>query len=149
MNEENILWRFPEIGKDIEDPLIFDCIDFSIFKTGLFPEGFKCLHCGGCCTNIWGGYVFSPTPRDIKRWRKNKRYDILEFVDCFRDCYEAWVDPITQDDMDYCPWKKKVHEQYFCAINDVKPDHCRVWTPSKESALKVKCKAWLKNPWKS
>ena len=132
----------------------------NVYKITLYPEEFKCEQCGGCCTNISGGYMFTPTPRDIYKWREACRFDILEYceqVHSFDDDndltgYDAWVSPVTHEDVYRCPFKRKIRnkDKYKCTIHEIKPDHCQIWFPSNEiSAKKVKCKAWEKSPWKT
>jgi Fe-S-cluster containining protein len=127
-----------------------------LFSKKLFPNEFKCLQCGGCCTHISGGYQFSPTPRDMARWFKNGRDDIIDYCeqcgefDNHLEGWDAWIHPDGMDDMNRCPWKRKINGQnkYKCRINDVKPDHCRTWIPmSAKMAKEVKCAAWQKQPW--
>ena len=46
-------------------------------------EKFKCVQCGHCCLDLSGAYQTSVPETDIKRWEREQRFDILEWVGPF------------------------------------------------------------------
>lgn len=120
---------YPFHSTQLEDPIVHEDSDSIVYEEGLFSADFKCSRCGGCCRDCSGGYQFSPTIRDVLRW-KAYRPEIMAYVERIsKNMYEAWIDPWTHDDMNYCPWlrKRRGKNEYYCRIEDVKPDHCRAW----------------------
>ena len=82
-------------------------------------------------------------------WEIEGRDDILEWVSPIhlgndQYIYDIWIDPNTHDDVERCPWLKKLPDQdkYICQIHDVKPSHCKAYPKSKEHALKTGCKGF-------
>jgi len=80
-------------------------------------------------------------------WEMEGRHDILDWVDPIpigkgHYVYDIWVSPKTGDDVDRCPWLRKLpnKDKYVCRIQDVKPEHCRNYPRSKEHANKTGCK---------
>jgi len=127
------------------------------------PEQFKCAQCGSCCLNS-NAYYTNVTEEDIEMWVENERYDILDWVDpiCFeyplkkpfswknfRDhdivCFDIWISPKTGDDVDRCPWLRKIpnKNKYKCRIHDVKPGFCRDFPDTVKRARKFHCKGLI------
>lgn len=82
-----------------------------------------CKSCGECCDKMgWGSLIASP--RDLDRWEKEGRDDILDCAYLLPGMgADLWFDPETGDELDYCPfWDKTAELQ--CKIQDTKPEIC-------------------------
>jgi hypothetical protein len=44
---------------------------------------FSCKQCGNCCLNLSGAFSTCADEKDIERWEKKERSDILEWVAYF------------------------------------------------------------------
>jgi Fe-S-cluster containining protein len=108
----------------------------------LFPVleaiGFECQQCGKCCESL--GSTLSATKEDFKRWKKEKREDILKYIEpiSVRLCpkckkgvltekglcvtcgikakeeilvMDLWIDHVTGEELDKCPFLVKVRNQ--------------------------------------
>jgi hypothetical protein len=77
-------------------------------ETGLLVETemekFECVQCGHCCLELSGAYQTSVPDSDIKRWRREQRFDILEWVGPFEGMNEIWISPKTGEYVNRCPW---------------------------------------------
>lgn len=75
---------------------------------------------------------------DVRRWEAAGREDILQWVECTHD---IWIHPETGDDVDRCPWLRKVRGQdrYQCRIYTLRPDICRNYPLSQEHAERTGC----------
>jgi len=120
-------------------------------KTGVYGllvetemEKFKCVQCGHCCLNLSGAYQTSVPETDIKRWNREQRFDILEWVGPFEGMDEIWISPRTGEYVNRCPWLRKLPKQnkYICRIHGTKPEHCRDFPKSKRHALDNGCKGF-------
>jgi Fe-S-cluster containining protein len=118
--------------------------------------------CGSCCRRI--GFALAITARDWRRWTKEGREDILQYVrplhmidrrvrfkelvreDEARDiwvCGDAWINPETGDNLNKCPFLKSLsQEKYICTIHDTKPEVCRQFCC--DETYGVGKKAWFK-----
>ena len=110
------------------------------------PKGFNCKQCGNCCLNLSGAINVCATEEDIQLWEDNDRDDILDWVDAIhlsedQVIYDIWVSPRTGDDVQRCPWLRKLPKQdkYICRIQDMKPEHCRNYPLSREHADTTGC----------
>jgi Fe-S-cluster containining protein len=105
----------------------------------------KCGMCGECCRRI--GFALAITTRDWRRWIKEGREDILQYVrpsrmidrrfrftelsreEGLRDiwvCGDVWIHPKTGHNLNKCPFLKSVSQKkYVCTIHDTKPEVCR------------------------
>jgi Fe-S-cluster containining protein len=107
-------------------------------------EKFKCVQCGHCCLELSGAYQTSVPNSDVKRWRREQRFDILEWVGPFEGMDEIWISPKTGEYVNRCPWLRKLPKQnkYICRIHETKPEHCRNFPKSKRHALDCGCKGF-------
>jgi Fe-S-cluster containining protein len=107
-------------------------------------EKFKCVQCGHCCLDLSGAYQTSVPETDIKRWKREQRFDILEWVGPFEGMDEIWISPRTGEYVNRCPWLRKLPKQnkYICRIHGTKPEHCRNFPKSKRHALDNDCKGF-------
>ena len=111
-------------------------------------QPFLCRRCGHCCTEIPGAYHNSVQEEDIERWTSEGRTDILVWVLAWYSgsgtvLYELWVDPVTGNLADGCPWLEVLADgTSFCRIHNTKPRHCRDWPPGKTEATRSGCMAF-------
>lgn len=108
--------------------------------------GFDCRRCGHCCLTLVDAYRGCVSDADLARWQAAGRNDILacvETLDLGRGnlLHYAWVDPLTGDDVDRCPWLVVLPEagQHACAIEALKPDHCRAYPEHRRHAAATGC----------
>ena len=113
------------------------------------PRGFVCKRCGNCCINLSGGYQHSADQSDVDMWVDNHRDDILAWVDPIEIgdgnyIYDVWIDPKTNDDVNKCPWLRKLpgKDKYICKIHEVKPRVCREYPKLKGHAKRTGCKGF-------
>jgi Fe-S-cluster containining protein len=116
-------------------------------------EKFQCTRCGHCCLKLHDAYCTSIDMEDVQRWRKEKRWDILEWVhimnvggeELFAD---IWFSPTTGEEATRCPWLRKLPNKniYKCRIHETKPSHCRNFPKSKKHALTTGCKGFGDDP---
>jgi Fe-S-cluster containining protein len=82
-----------------------------------------CACCGRCC-EFFGGHLHV-TPRDLERWRRQGREDLLSRVNRLG---WIWVDPQTKRREDRCPFiERSPDNKGLCRIHDTKPDMCRAY----------------------
>jgi len=107
-------------------------------------EKFKCVRCDHCCLDLSDAYQTSVPETDIKRWRREQRFDILEWVGPFEGMDEIWISPKTGEYVNRCPWLRKLPKQnkYICRIHETKPEKCRNFPKSKRHALDNGCKGF-------
>jgi Fe-S-cluster containining protein len=72
------------------------------------------------------------TPEDYRRWRDQKRHDILQYIPRpevyanLGDNWVDWMDPLTGEVLQHCPFLKRIGRgKYFCLIYDTKPRVCK------------------------
>ncbi|MBW2369293.1 MAG: YkgJ family cysteine cluster protein [Deltaproteobacteria bacterium] len=104
-------------------------------------EKFKCVQCGRCCLELPDAYQTSVSDYDVKRWKRENRSDILEWVDSFMGLNDIWISPKTGEPVNRCPWLRKLPKKnkYICRIHETKPEHCRNFPKSKRHALENGC----------
>ncbi len=116
-------------------------------------EKFRCTRCGHCCLKLHDAYCTSVDMEEVRRWRKEKRWDILEWVDIMRVGGEElfadiWFSPTTGEETTRCPWLRKLPNKniYKCRIHETKPSHCRNFPKSKKHALTTGCRGFGDDP---
>jgi Fe-S-cluster containining protein len=104
-------------------------------KKPRLPPGSPCTGCGKCCTNArFMGSLFA-TGKDVKRWRREGRDDILRYAAVLGPASnphaDLWIDPKTGDSRQRCPFVLKVPgtKRYTCTIHDTRPQVCRNYEP--------------------
>lgn len=99
-----------------------------------------CVCCGKCCQGI---YIKSmpATEADIRRWKNENRYDILEYVaennSLSQQRYYLWVK--NGKELLRCPFlrKDKGKQTYHCTIYTTRPNICKDY-PGIGSCLRVR-----------
>ena len=121
---------------------VYSEIEWVLVETEM--EKFMCVQCGHCCLDLSGAYQTSVPETDIKRWEREQRFDILEWVGPFEGMDEIWISPRTGEYVNRCPWLRKLPKQnkYICRIHGTKPEHCRNFPKSKRHALDNDCKGF-------
>jgi Fe-S-cluster containining protein len=120
-------------------------------KKGIFietgMEDFNCLQCGQCCRFL--DYHKELTHEDYLLWQSLGRADIMKRVGLIRKkgeiiAYRIWIDPLTYQISEGCPWLKKEseHNRYTCRIHDVRPGICRQYPGSRKHAQMTGCSAF-------
>ena len=116
------------------------------------PEGFQCKQCGRCCLHLHDAYQTSATEQDVELWTSLGREEILQwvsFIPVGKDesgkmyyVYDIWINPKTGDDVDRCPWLRKLPktERYLCRIHEVKPCACRDFPLSGKHVAETGCR---------
>lgn len=86
-----------------------------------------CRRCGRCCKEAQG--LLTATAKDIKRWEKQHREDILSYADIYPVGYaDLWVDPIAGEVLNKCPFLKRIGlRKYSCTIWETRPEQCADW----------------------
>jgi len=106
-------------------------------------DGFQCIRCGHCCTEMIDGYCFSIDDDQFDYWVKNKP-SLLNWI---RN-YEGWVNPRTGEDVNACPWYRvQSHSRYklhgpVCLIQKHKPAVCRNFPLSVLHAIDCFCRGF-------
>ncbi len=114
--------------------------------------GFHCRRCGHCCLTLVDAYRGALSEGDLERWRRAGRADLLAWVQTLdlgpgNVLHLAWVDPETGDDVDRCPWLVEDGAGlYGCAIEAIKPDHCRAFPDHRGHAEANGCPGYGPNP---
>jgi len=99
------------------------------------PPGSPCTNCGKCCTNPSFMGSLEATGDDVKRWRRQRRHDILRFAEIMgppEDPWaDLWVDRNSGVERERCPFVRKVLGQprYLCSIYETRPQVCRDYEP--------------------
>jgi Fe-S-cluster containining protein len=82
-----------------------------------------CRGCGRCCEEF--GDTLAAEERDLERWRREGRSDLLGLVG---EGGGLWVAPETGAPLDRCPFLVRTGpETAHCAIHATKPDMCRAY----------------------
>lgn len=105
---------------------------------------FTCHGCGHCCLTLVDACNGCVSDADLLRWAG--RDDLLariKTLDLGRGnlLHTAWLDPETGDDVERCPWllDRLDRKGHLCAIDDIKPDHCRDYPADRQHAEATGC----------
>ena len=114
-------------------------------ETGM--DDFSCLQCGRCCRLL--DYHKELTHEDYLLWKSLGRTDIMERVGLIRKsgeivAYVIWIDPVTRQVSEKCPWLKKDSEnnRYLCRIYEVRPEICRQYPGTGKHGQMTGCSAF-------
>lgn len=80
------------------------------------------------------------TKSDIRRWRKEGREDILEYVDFVGEgVYVLWVKEGVESSR--CPFVRKDRGKptYHCTIHETRPEACRGYPLTAGQMVKLGC----------
>ena len=80
------------------------------------------------------------TESDIRRWRKEGRGDILEYVGFMGGgVYDLWIK--DGEDLPRCPFLRKDRGKpsYHCTIHETRPDACRGYPVTARQMLELGC----------
>lgn len=103
-----------------------------------------CTQCGRCCTHSGFMGSLQASGSDVKRWRRQGRYDILKWVAILggpADPWgDLWIDPDGHE-RGRCPFVRKIRnqEKYTCTIYDTRPEACREYPLAVSHMLTVNC----------
>lgn len=99
-----------------------------------------CNGCGKCCLDSSYMLNLPATLSDIRRWRKEGREDILEYVDFLGEgVYDLWVK--EGKSLPRCPFVRKDRNKptYHCTIHETRPQACRGYPVTAEQMVKLGC----------
>jgi len=99
-----------------------------------------CTGCGKCCIDSNYMRNLPATKSDIRRWRKEERGDILEYVDFVgQGEYYLWVKDGVESSR--CPFVRKDRGKptYHCTIHDTRPEACRGYPLTAGQMVKLGC----------
>jgi len=112
-------------------------------------QSFSCRCCGHCCRNLPDAYNGCVSDADLRRWLERGRVDLTARVQTLdlgpnNKLHLAWIDPETGDNVERCPWLRRRPDRkgYLCAINDIKPDHCRAYPEHRKHATATGCNGY-------
>jgi Fe-S-cluster containining protein len=94
-----------------------------------------CTRCGKCCTNPSYMGSLQATSEDVRRWIREGRGDILEWVAILGDeenpFADLWISETTGEEALRCPFVRKDRNRptYRCAIYETRPQVCRDYIP--------------------
>ena len=81
-----------------------------------------------CCLNERYMRSLQVPTKDVRRWQREGRDDILRYVDTVTpEVHEAWVKPDHKADCTRCPFVRKDRNAptYTCRIHETRPEPCR------------------------
>lgn len=99
-----------------------------------------CTGCGKCCIDANYMRSLPATKSDIRRWRKEGREDILEYVDFVGGgVYSLWVKEGVESSR--CPFVRKDRGKptYHCTIHETRPVACRGYPVTAGQMVKLGC----------
>ena len=105
---------------------------------------FRCRQCGHCCRRL--DFRYELTAKDVERWRRAGREDILAWVGVLKKdngaaAYQIWVVPGTNRFTDGCPFLRQgsSNHVWVCGIHEVKPMVCRQYPVTRKHAGMTGC----------
>lgn len=114
---------------------------------------FSCSRCGHCCLHLVDAYNGCVSDADLARWRRAGRNDVLAWVQTLdlgrgNRLHLAWIDPTTGEEVERCPWLAGDAGQrgFSCAIEAIKPDHCRAYPEHRRHARSTGCPGYEPRP---
>ena len=95
----------------------------------------ECVRCGKCCLADMTAFVSGIEEEDIKRWKNEKRHDILHIIE---NEHSLWAGDhiISSRDGRYihgCHFLSWDEEQYSCSIYETRPIVCRNFIPGSSA----------------
>lgn len=83
---------------------------------------------------------------DWKRWKREKRQDILSRIDVMKIAghvvaRDMWMNPDGELAL-RCPWLFRRGAVHYCRIHSTKPSMCRDFVPSPDLAQRIGCQGW-------
>ena len=79
----------------------------------------------------------SVSAEDEERWRREERWDILQWV----DMGDLWIHPKTREEKRRCPFVRKDRNKptYTCLTYDTRPEVCREYPKGVDHMNFVDC----------
>lgn len=110
-------------------------------------DEFICQNCGRCCIATDDILAY---PEDVRRWKKEKRYDILKYVEGWEEdkgdyCAYDFTAPSYGKGCAFLGWKKIDGKRiYRCKIYETRPVPCKQFPYDNDGNLEInqalKCK---------
>ena len=112
-----------------------------------------CTQCGRCCTYAPFMETMQADADDIRRWRREKRNDILMYAYIYDwkpnsvgrkmsfAFADLWISPRTNEALGRCPFVRKVRneDRYKCTIYETRPKACREYPIHVQHMAVVDC----------
>lgn len=98
---------------------------------------YPCDNCGECC-RVFGGDL-EVSEGDMARWKREGRYDILQYAERMFGINLIWVNPVRNLDMESCPFLREGSGGNYCDIEKTKPEVCAQFACEK---MTDGCKTW-------
>lgn len=99
-----------------------------------------CTRCGKCCTNESYVMTLAASAKDVARWRREGRDDILRYAEkVLPGLYDLWVDDGVE--LSRCPFLRKDRgaATYRCRIYETRPETCRRYPVSYKQMIADGC----------
>ncbi len=104
-----------------------------------------CTQCGKCC--LYDRYMntLQIDGEDVKRWRRQRRYDILAHIEVMGvSKADPWADAwFTKagHEVRRCPFVRKLRgtDRYTCTIYDTRPQVCREYPQDVRQMRGIEC----------
>ena len=93
----------------------------------------NCNQCGKCCIKYSNGGL-SASEDEIKHWDIFKP-EVYNFVNDGK----IWMDPETGEQLEICPWLRKVNNLYTCDIYFDRPNDCKYYPVTIEQMINDEC----------
>ena len=93
----------------------------------------NCNQCGKCCIKYSNGSL-SASEDEIKHWDIFKP-EVYNFVNDGK----IWMDPETGEQLEICPWLRKVNNLYTCDIYFDRPNDCKYYPVTIEQMMTDEC----------
>lgn len=104
-----------------------------------------CTQCGKCCTDERYMNTLQIDGVDVKRWRRQGRWDILAHVAVMGTTKaDPWADAWftkSGDEVKRCPFVRKIRgtDRFTCTIYDTRPTVCRGYPYSVDQMAAIGC----------
>lgn len=99
-----------------------------------------CTRCGKCCLNESYMLTLTASAKDVSRWQREGRDDILRYVaQVGPGFYDLWVDDGVE--LARCPFLRKDRgaATYRCKIHETRPETCRRYPVDYEQMIVDEC----------
>ena len=93
----------------------------------------NCNQCGKCCIKYSNGGL-SASEDEIQHWDIFNP-EVYDFVNNGK----IWMNPLTGEQLEICPWLKKEKNIYTCDIYFDRPNDCKYYPVTIEQMINDEC----------